>query len=113
MGSIAGAFAIAVSVVVTGAAERMLLGHELSPPRFLLMIAICCIAILYTQARLSGAAAEAARAEALMVKAQPLTAIAAATSTLSPNAKSSHSSIWPTSESETVLDLQWQHSKIR
>jgi len=52
--AIAGAFAVAVSVVLTGTFEFLFFGHRFSATQFALMCCICTIAIFYTRERVAG-----------------------------------------------------------
>lgn len=51
--AIAGAFAIAVSVALTGLLECFLFGHFFSQFEFVLILMVCVIAMLYTKERLA------------------------------------------------------------
>lgn len=51
--ALAGAFAIAVSVALTGVLECVLFGHSFSPWEFSLMAMVCFIAMLYTRERIA------------------------------------------------------------
>lgn len=51
--AIAGAFAIAVSVALTGVLECVIFGRTFSQLQFGLMALVCCIALLYTRERVA------------------------------------------------------------
>jgi len=50
--AIAGAFAIAVSVALTGVLECAIFGRSFSSVQFILMAMVCTIAMLYTRERI-------------------------------------------------------------
>merc|ERR1719198_2710158 len=49
--ALAGAFAVAVSVALTGVLEFFIFGRAFSPEQFTLMAMVCVIAMLYTRER--------------------------------------------------------------
>jgi len=58
--AIAGAFAVAVSVALTGVLEFVFFGRIFSPEQFTLMTMVCMIAMLYTRERMSALTTDAA-----------------------------------------------------
>merc|ERR1712054_54188 len=57
--ALAGAFAVAVSVALTGGLEFLLFGRIFSPEQFTLMAGVCAIAMLYTRERVTTLSKEA------------------------------------------------------
>merc|ERR1719326_2338589 len=51
--AIAGAFAIAVSVALTGVLECAIFGRSFTTPQFILMAMVCANAMLYTRERVA------------------------------------------------------------
>lgn len=64
--AIAGAFAIAVSVALTGLLECAIFGRSFSVLQFVLMVMVCMIAMLYTQERVAMLSSEDPEQKKLM-----------------------------------------------
>eukprot|EP00929_Paragymnodinium_shiwhaense_P006982 TRINITY_DN110937_c0_g1_i1.p1 TRINITY_DN110937_c0_g1~~TRINITY_DN110937_c0_g1_i1.p1 ORF type:complete len:383 (+),score=81.39 TRINITY_DN110937_c0_g1_i1:153-1301(+) len=61
--AMAGCFASAVSVVLTGALEVLFLGHHINFVQFALMVIICLTAVVYTQVRIDSKSQKPAEEE--------------------------------------------------